>query len=431
MNQLGITGSSDKILARLHAEFGQNRAQLLDGPHFRVSNEESRIVAFPENIDQLSGMLEMAAVESWRIVPAGAGTWLEMGNPAGAFDLIVSTSRMSRVLEYEPADLTATVEAGCSLTSFNRMAAADRQFIPLDPFGDESSTIGATISTASAGPLRCAYGTPRDWLIGLRIVHADGKITSAGGKVVKNVAGYDLCKLYTGSFGTLGIIAEMSFKLRALPSDDSTLIFYSGNVHGFCELIERIRDSDLSPSAMELISPGSRDLAIEPGRFALALRFLSEPETAAWQQTEAVSMAGGLDSVLFKGDQSADFWRKYSAGETAEEWETCLRVSSLPADLSDTLADIDNLFPGACTRSHVANGLVRVFGKAFDPESITQLRKRAASRGGSLVITRAGDDLKRTVEVWGDPGPTISIMKQIRDSFDPHRRLNSGRFTVE
>ncbi len=426
-----MTGSSDEILARLHAEFGENRAQLLDGAHFRVSNEETRIVAFPENIDQMSGMLELASVESWRIVPAGSGTWLEMGNPAGAFDLVVSTSRMSRVLEYEPADLTATVEAGHSLAAFNRMAAADRQFIPLDPFCDESSTIGAVIATASSGPLRCVYGTPRDWLIGLRIVHADGKITTAGGKVVKNVAGYDLCKLYTGSFGTLGIIAEMSFKLRALPSDDSTLIFHAESIRQLSEFIDSVRDSDLSPSAMELISPGSHDPPIEPGRFALALRFLSEPETASWQQTEAVRMAAGLDSVLFKGDESPDFWRKYNAGETAREWEICLRISSLPADLSDTLADIDNLLPGAYTRTHAANGLVRVFGKEFDAESITQLRKRAASRGGSLVITRAGDDLKRAVEVWGDPGPTISIMKQIRDRFDPQRRLNPGRFMVE
>lgn len=431
MNNSGSTAPSDKILARLQKVFGEDRAQLVDGARFRVWNEESRIVASPHNTDELSEVLKLAAADNLSLIPAGAGTWLDMGNHARACDLIVSTAKMSRVLEYEPADLTTTLEAGCTLAAFNRKAAEDKQFIPIDPFGDDRSTIGGTIATGSYGPIRCAYGTPRDWLIGLRIVHADGQITSAGGKVVKNVAGYDLCKLYTGSFGTLGIIAEMSFKLRALPSDESSMIFYADTARPLCDLIGRIQDSDLSPSAMELISHGSMDLPIEPSGFALAIRFLSETETALWQQDEAIRlgrMGPNLNHKLMNAQESDEFWRRYRESEVSGDWETCLRISSLPAALPDTLAVIDNLLSRVHTRAHAANGTVRVLSQVVDSEVILELRNHIQQRGGSLVLLRASDDLKRRVEVWGDAGPSVSIMRQIKDRFDPQGRLNPGRF---
>ncbi|MGH9936404.1 MAG: FAD-binding oxidoreductase, partial [Blastocatellia bacterium] len=233
-------GSPDKIVHRLCEMFGEDRVVVAAGSHFRVDDERRRVVAFPRNIEELSEMMRLASDERWRVIPAGAGTWLEMGNRPTRLDLVVSTTKMNRLLEYEPADLTATVEAGVPLGAFNQIAAEDRQFIPLDPFGDERSTIGGVVATASSGPMRCAYGAPRDWLIGCAVVHADGRVTRAGGKVVKNVAGYDLCKLYTGSFGTLAVIAEMSFKLRALPPCEKTVVFYSHNAESLCSLAARI-----------------------------------------------------------------------------------------------------------------------------------------------------------------------------------------------
>src|SRR5574341_1297762 len=150
---MSAAASPDKILHRLREMFGEDRAVAAVGDDFRVDDEPARVVAFPHNVEELSEMLKLAGDERWRVVPAGAGTWLEMGNRPRQFHLIVSTQKMNRVLEYEPADLTTTVEAGCSLSSFNQNAAGHRQFIPLDPFGDERSTIGGVIATASAGPL--------------------------------------------------------------------------------------------------------------------------------------------------------------------------------------------------------------------------------------------------------------------------------------
>lgn len=430
MKTTGSSVPNDQLLARLQSELGESRIRLLDGGEFRVGSEESRIVALPESIEELSTLLRLATADRLRVIPAGAGTWLGMGKPAGGFDLVVSTAGMSRIIDYEPADLTATVEAGCQLAAFNLKAAADRQFIPLDPFGDERSTIGAVISTASFGPLRCAYGTPRDWLIGIRVVHADGRITSAGGKVVKNVAGYDLCKLYTGSFGTLGIIAEMSFKLRSLPSDESTIIINHASAEPLLKLTAGIMDSDLSPSAMELISPGLPHPLVEAGRYSFALRFLNEPETVAWQREEAVRMAGDSDVRQLSSDESLRFWKSYRDDEISDDWRTCIRVSSLPTALADTISDIRELLGDVQFRAHAANGVVRLFGGEMDADAVDRLRKRAAARGGALVVLKADDDFKRRLDVWGDPGPGGSIMRQIKERFDPQGLLNPGRFLV-
>ncbi len=164
--------SPDKIISRLREMFGEDRVIINTGSQFRVTTERERVVAFPRNVEELSEMMRVASEERWRVIPAGAGTWLEMGNPPASLDLIISTAKLNRLLEYEPADLTATLEAGVPLAAFNKIAAEERQFIPLDPFGDEQSTIGAVIATASTGLMRCAYGAPRDWLIGITVVHA-------------------------------------------------------------------------------------------------------------------------------------------------------------------------------------------------------------------------------------------------------------------
>jgi glycolate oxidase FAD binding subunit len=431
--------SVDQTLSRLHEMFGEDRAQILSGNRFRVADEDSRVVAFPFNLEELSEMLQLATSERWRVIPAGAGTWLEMGNRPPQFHLIISVERMNRVLEYEPADLTATVEAGCTLSAFNKTAAGHRQFIPLDPFGDERSTIGGIIATASSGPMRCAYGTPRDWLIGIRVVHANGAVTKAGGKVVKNVAGYDLCKLYTGSFGSLGVITEMSFKLRALPSFEKTLTFYADDATVLCALVTRIADSDVQPAACELISPYHAGLPLDTGRFALVLRFLNEPETIDSQINHALRLGAGLPSSVLKSDDAEEFWRAYHESETASEWDYIFRLSALPADLQPILNDLNRILPGGYWRAHAANGVVRIHAQAgwLDKyknreraRKLAELRQRAQSRGGQLVILRATLDVIEQLDVWGDVGATAGLVRGLKYKFDPQGQLNHGRFVA-
>lgn len=432
--------SPDKIVYRLREMFGEDRAELMAGGHFRVDDERERAVAFPRDIAELSEVMRLASGELWRVIPAGAGTWLEMGSGRPQFDLVVSTAKMNRTLEYEPADLTATVEAGVSLATFNRRAAEDRQFIPLDPFGDERSTIGGVIATASAGVLRCAYGTPRDWLIGAAVVHADGQITHAGGKVVKNVAGYDLCKLYVGSFGTLAVVAEACFKLRALPSSEKTVVFYSRDAESLCSLAARVADSDVQPAAMELISPDDEAAApLDAEHFALALRFLNEAETVDWQVEEAARLGSDFRHTRLSEADAGEFWRVYHESETSPRAEFILKLSALPADLNVLIADINRSLPPIHLRAHAGNGVVRLHGDAQWLDGIetgerlrrlAEMRRLAQARGGRMLILRASDEIKNQIDVWGEVGLSESLMRALKEKFDPHKLLNPGRFVA-
>jgi glycolate oxidase FAD binding subunit len=431
--------SLDQVLNRMCEVFDEDRVQLRTVDHFRVIDEDYRIVAFPRTVEELSEILKLAFSERWRVIPAGAGTWLEMGNRPSEFHLIVSTEKLNRILEYEPADLTATVEAGCTLKSFNELAASYGQFIPLDPFGDRNSTIGGIVASASSGPMRCAYGGPRDWLIGLRVVNAEGEISNAGGKVVKNVAGYDLCKLYTGSFGTLAIIAETSFKLRALPADERTLVFYASEPDVLSSLVGLITDSDLQPTCCEMISPCDLPLPIETGRYALALRFLNETEAIEWQITKALHLGDGLEATVMSSEDARSFWRFYHESETADRWAYSLRLSALPSDLNRIIIDLNRLLPRAHWRAHAANGVIRVHADAGWLDEINRLeryrkpaefRKLLESCGGQLVIMRATDDVKMQLDVWGDIGSTAALMLALKEKFDPQKQLNMGRFVA-
>lgn len=432
--------SADQILHRLREMFGEDRARIATGDSFRVVDEPERVVAFPHNIEELSEVLKLAESESWRVIPAGAGTWLTVGNRPVQFHLVVSTAKMNRVLEYEPADLTATVQAGCSLAEFNAQAAKYRQFIPLDPFGESNSTIGGVIASASSGPLRCAYGTPRDWLVGIQVVHSNGGVTKAGGKVVKNVAGYDLCKLYAGSFGSLAVIAEMSFKLRALPPAEKTLVFYADDAESLCGLALKINDSDVQPTAMELISPVAElNLPIESRRFALALRFLNEAETIESQINDAARIGYDLRRDVLSAADAEAFWSLYHQSETDERWAFSLRLSALPADLNDVLKDVAEFLPQASWRAHAGNGVLRVLATEdlFDglqtkrrPKFIAELRQLTQTRGGQLVVLDAPQTIKDQLDTWGDVGATARLMRELKKRFDPDAQLSPGRFVA-
>ncbi|MFN0087558.1 MAG: FAD-binding oxidoreductase [Blastocatellia bacterium] len=428
--------SLDSILHRLREMFGEDRARRFSDDRFRVSDEAERIVVLPHTAEELSEMLKMAADQHWRVVPAGAGTWLGMGNRPTQFHLILSTERLDRVVEYEPADLTATVEAGCRLRTFNELAARHRQFIPLNPFGDEAMTIGGVVATASAGTMRCAYGTPRDWLIGITVAHADGRVTKAGGKVVKNVAGYDLCKIYAGSFGTLAVITEMSFKLRALPSTEKTIVFYADQAAPLCELLSRITDSDVAPTAMELFTP-TEALPVEQRPFALALRFLYEAETADSQIAEAARLGADLDRATLGEAEALAFWRAYETTETSPDWEFSLRMTGLPADLPAMIADADRVLPKAGIRAHAGNGVLRILAGGgwldevrtrLQPRKLAELRRMARERGGALVILHAPAEISQQLDAWGEVGGTADLMRALKERFDPNSLLNPGRF---
>ncbi|MDE3077934.1 MAG: FAD-binding oxidoreductase, partial [Chloroflexota bacterium] len=191
---------------------------------YAVDGMAPKVVAYPKTAEQVAEIVRVAAAHRWAVIPRGGGTIIELGGIPRAVDVVICTTDMNRMLEYEPADLTCTVQAGMRLSELQARLSEHGQFLALDPPLPDKATIGGIVAANSSGPLRLRYGTCRDLLIGVRVVNPDGSITKGGGKVVKNVSGYDMCKLYTSSLGTIGIILEATFKLWPLPACESTVV---------------------------------------------------------------------------------------------------------------------------------------------------------------------------------------------------------------
>ncbi len=290
--------------------------------------------------------MKLAASEGWTIAPAGAGTWLDVGNSRATVDLVVSTKNLNRIIEHEPADLVAFTEAGVTLRDFNMELGRNGQWLPLDPPDDGRSTIGGVVATGLGGAQQFAYGGPRRHVIGMKVVLADGSLIKAGGRVVKNVAGYDLCKLFTGSYGTLGVIVEVNFKLRPVPFETRTVLV-SGAREGLLESAVNVINSRLFPTAVELFSPS---LACEAGLsengsgHLLLLRFAGSTNAVTEQTNRA------LDHVAEDAQRSARV-----VSDDASVWQTVAtlpsrfagalisRASVRPSDLTEFLTRLDEL----------------------------------------------------------------------------------------
>src|SRR5690606_21107007 len=209
-------------------------------------------VVVPGSVEEAAAVLALASAEGWRIEPAGAGTWLGWGRPPERVDVALSAERLAAVEVYEPADLTAVVGAGATLRGLDDTFGRHGQWLPLDPPGGGAGTIGAAVSLAEAGPLRLAHGTPRDHVLGLTLVTGDGRVLELGGRVVKNVAGFDLIKLATGARGTLGLICRVAVRLRPLPERDATLVLTAAGPDAALDVAAAIRDARVEPAALEL-----------------------------------------------------------------------------------------------------------------------------------------------------------------------------------
>jgi glycolate oxidase subunit GlcD len=261
-----------------------------------ISSHNGAIIVTPASAEEISEILKLASSERWTIVPAGGMTWLQ-----STANLIVSTSRLNRIIEHEPADLIAVAQAGVRLTDFNAKLAENGQWLPLDPPDDGRATLGGVVATGIGGAQQFGYGRPRGSVIGMNVVLADGSMIKAGGRVVKNVAGYDLCKLFTGSYGSLGIITELNFKLRPRPAREATVIA-RGAIEELRQSARAILEARLFPVAAEL----STD--------ALFVRFAGNEKGVAFQTEQALKLLKNAEIVL----DDAELWKNIAAARVSE-----------------------------------------------------------------------------------------------------------------
>lgn len=384
-----------------------------------IDGVQPSLVAEPVSAQEAAGVLRLAQQHGLAVAPRGGGTKMGRGNIPRRVDLLLSTARLDRVLEHAAGDLVVRVEAGARLTDVQQVLIQAGQWLALDPFEAEA-TVGGIIAANASGPHRLRYGTVRDLLIGITYLLPDGTVAHAGGKVVKNVAGYDLCKLFTGSLGTLGLIVEAIFRLHPVPAATGTVLWRGADI---ASVLAAVRGSPLVPATMEYWRLDEE--------YELAVRFEGiEPGVMA--QVEAMmGLFPVAETQVLSDGAERDFWdaRRAEAGSGSPrdvELVVSHCVTALPATV-----ELLRESGGTRIRGHAGSGITYATLGAGVPkrESVVRtVRERIMAEGGSVVIRQAPIEVKQAVDVWGADAGALPLMRRVKERFDPDGMMNPGRF---
>jgi glycolate oxidase FAD binding subunit len=388
-----------------------------------VSGVVPQFVAEPDDEHQLASVLSLANEAGIAVVPRGGATKLDWGNPPQKADLILSTPRLNRIVEHAWADLTVTVEAGCTLQSLQNALAQHGQRLAFDGLWPERATIGGVLSTNDSGALRLRFGALRDLIIGVTIALPDGTLASSGGKVVKNVAGYDLPKLVTGALGTLGVITRAVFRLHPLPRAAKTFSFTAENSLAVQQNILAIQDSHLAHTSLQ-IRCSSGELP------AADILFEATDAGLAAQESQLRKLLGSARVEQPTGNiwnARQDLWNSPTNNTLLA------KISLLPTDIAKTLEFLKTL--GASRKINwqivlqaTGIGMIRL---EADPAQLSAavelLRSELQSRSGALVVLRRPPELN-SIDAWGNAGDSVSLMRAVKHQLDPRNTLNPGRF---
>jgi glycolate oxidase subunit GlcD len=395
----------------------------------------------PQSNEAAAQVMQLAVKEGMTVLPAGAATWIDVSNLTDRSDLIISTRRMTRLVRHEPADLVATAEAGLTLSALQKQLGSTGQWLPIDPPDDGRATLGGVVATGLGGPHSLGFGSPRSFVIGMKVVLADGRAIKAGGTVVKNVAGYDLCKLFTESYGTLGLITELTFKLRPLPAESRTVVA-SGSLASLIVAGRKIY-SQLSPIAIEMLSRRlAKDLQIKgESQCALMMRFVGSSRSVIAQTAQALKLLRDDGNRCETIDEDQQQWSRLSAVPLQSAGDLKWRVALRPTDLVGFLGEMAELENDEAShpelRWHAGLGDGRLRAIARTPvyhreavRALESLRQKAETLGGSLVVESASDEIRNEFDVWGDLGSAVELMKRVKAKLDPLNSLSPGRFAV-
>jgi glycolate oxidase FAD binding subunit len=382
----------------------------ISGPgHLRV--DENAFSIAPANTEEIAAVLRYANRNGITIAPYGGGTKQSWGNPIHP-SLILHTHRLNTVREHTWQDMTCIVQAGCVWSSMQQFLAKHGQFVALDPLWPDRATIGGIAATNDSASLRLRYGSLRDLIIGMTIVLADGTIALSGGKVVKNVAGYDLHKLMTGAFGTLGIITEINFRLHSIPRHVQSFTVSSGDADALGQLLMKLLDSHLSTQSLQLRSSLSG--------FALDVRLATLPEVIRDQASSLSKLAQSVQ--LEAAESDPDVWNSRQKHFDQTD-DLVVKATILPSDISQIAATIHTLGGTSVTQ---ATGIMTASIPAAASNQLERLREKLETIGGSLTVLHQSAHASPVASTV--PSDTLPLMRELKHRFDPNRILNPGRF---
>lgn len=406
-------------------------ASIVGADHVRPAGEADavagvrpRLVVEPRTAEESARVLRAAADAGAAVAPRGGGTKLDWGNPPRSADVVLSTRRLDAVLDHAAGDLTITLQGGCTIGRLQQVVAGAGQRLALDPAWPEQATVGGVVASNDSGALRGAFGSLRDQLLGIQVALVDGRLARAGGRVVKNVAGYDLPKLYCGSLGTLGVIVEATFRLYPLPRETRTLVSAPADAAAASALLLTVHASTLRPTGVQL--------ALEAGRPAeLAVRLESgSPAALDAQQTALAALAAGAEWRVADPKETWLARERLFQGDPSPA--AVAKVTFLPARLGALAEAVAAAAPGPWRLLAHSAGIGWLRLQATSPEAlrpaILRVRAEAALRGGSLSVAQAPIELAREVDAWGEVGDALPLMRRVKEQFDPRGILNPGRF---
>ena len=427
------------------AALGDALADIVGAPHVLAAPEAlaahavdgiaPRWVVRPGSTDEVSRLLALATAERLAVTPRGSGSSLDLGAPPLRLDLVLDCGRLGEIVEYVAEDMVATVGAGITLGALAGRLRASRQRWPVDPFDGSGRTVGGVLATNASGPLRFRYGTARDVLLGVRFVQADGTVTWGGAKVVKSVTGYDVPKLFVGSLGTLGVVAEATIRLHPVPPVSRAWLLPFASLDAAGAFLGALGETALEPARVLLLHEVSlraightSDLAallvsIESVEEAVVDQGQGLARLAAEHRTACGAAPDGIWALV--GSALAQPVRLKLVGEIRRLASWLGEAERLARPLGLTLAGVGEAGSGVLWLA--LGGATS--GDALDRGLIRPLRGRLAGEGGSLVVERAPRAIKATLDVWGPVGPeTLAIMTRLKREFDPLGILNPGRF---
>lgn len=417
-----IVGTAGICLRQDTEAFWQERVEKAVAPGTSIA-----CTVYPNTQEELAALIACARQNRWRVLPCGSGSKLDWGGLVEGVNIAVSTARLNRLVEHAVGDLTVTAAAGMKFADLQAVLGAAGQFLPIDPAYPQQATLGGIIATADTGSLRHRYRGVRDLLLGITFVRSDGKIAVAGGRVVKNVAGYDLMKLFTGSYGTLGIISQVTFRVYPLPESSGTVIL-TGEAGALAQAAQILLSSALTPTAVDLLSP---DLVTKLGLgkgTGLIVRFQSIAESVQQQSARLLEVGEklGLQGTKCSEDDEHQLWQRLP--ETM--WDSGTKsaiICKIGIRPSEAVTFINEL-PIQDALIHAGSGLGVLRFETATAETLLQVRQKCEAKGGFLTVLVAPTDIKQELDVWGYTGSAIDLMRRIKQQFDPENILSPNRF---
>lgn len=433
------------VLSALKEIISEEQIQISDELHPLGNN--ARYTVFPKSEEEIAAILKIANERSFKVIPMGGGTKRGFGGLEETSDILLSLTQFKGIIEHSVDDMTVTIRSGTTIKEIVDYLSEHKQMIPVDPSWPEYSTIGGIVVVNDSGPKRLRYGAARDFVLGLRVVYPDGRIIRSGGKTVKNVAGYDMNKLFIGSMGTLGVVSAITVKLRPLPKYESLVLltFPTVEIETIRSFVTTMLDSVLEPVSLELLNPTLTNKLIGKNGYSLAIAFEDLEKSVHYQEEWVKShQPRGTEIEILPQQEAKDWWSNFaeiapkstSAKEISKsEIEIALKIGSKNIDVIDHVETCHRLglAKNIIVEAHggSGHGISRVYVKGSPDKLlpyVDMIRSSVEEKGGYVVVQHLPLVLRRQLSVWGEKPSYFSLLEGIKRTFDPNMVLNHKRF---